>query len=49
MNGHQPPYTDAVPRPPRLKTPPNNYGNTGHNAKYYDYYVQDEARRYLYR
>lgn len=38
-----PPYTDEIPRPPRLKTPPNNYGNTGHNAKYYDYYVQDEA------
>jgi hypothetical protein len=37
-------YSGEVPRPPRLKTPPNNYGNTGHNARYYDYYVQDEAR-----
>ena len=39
-----PPYTGDIPRPPRLKTPPNEYGNTGHNAKYYDYYVQDEAK-----
>lgn len=38
------PWSGEIPRPPRLKTPPNNYGNTGHNAKYYDYYVQDEAR-----
>ena len=38
-----PPYTDEIPRPPRLKTPPNDYGNTGHNARYYGYYVQDEA------
>lgn len=35
--------TENIPRPDRLKTPPNNYGNTGHNAKYFDMYVQDEA------
>lgn len=37
------PYPGGIPRPPRLKTPPNNYGNRGHNARYYDRYVQDEA------
>ena len=36
-------FEDSIPRPNRLKTPPNNYGNTGHNARYFDRYVQDEA------
>lgn len=37
-------YTAGIPRPERLKTPPNNYGNTGANARYYDdRYVQDTA------
>lgn len=39
-------FLDDVPRP-RLKTPPNNYGNRGQNAKYYDKYVQDQAK-YIY-
>lgn len=34
---------DGIPRPERLKTPPNFYGNTGRNARELGYYVQDEA------
>lgn len=32
-----------IPRPSRLKTPPNAYGSSGQNAQYYDMYIQDQA------
>lgn len=32
-----------IPRPNRLKTPPNTYGSSGQNAREYDIYVQDQA------
>ncbi len=34
---------DNIPRPERFKTPPNEYGSNGYNAKYYNLYIQDEA------
>lgn len=33
-----------IPRPSRLKTPPNTYGSSGQNAQYYDMYIQDQAQ-----
>jgi len=32
-----------IPRPNRLKTPPNNYGSSGQNAREYGMYIQDQA------
>jgi hypothetical protein len=32
-----------IPRPSRLKTPPNNHGSSGQNAREYDMYIQDQA------
>lgn len=32
-----------IPRPSRLKTPPNTYGSSGQNAQHYDMYIQDQA------